>query len=108
MIIGDDAIKAGGSGETGEGAGYLRSLQESVSVAEMDNPSAIYLALEYAMASANKELTKAILKVNADKIDKTTLFEDYISIRVEVNPELALKTAAERMGIDEKMFEARL
>lgn len=81
LIIGDGAIKEGGTGEHGEAAGQSRGgKQRGVSVAEMDNKMADYTEMFYAKMAANREITKDVLKIDADIIDGKNPIEDFMEI----------------------------
>lgn len=109
-IIEDKQIKEGGTGESGEASGQSRSgEQKGVSVAEMNHPMADYVELFYGRMGANKEITKEVLKIDANVIDGKTPVDDFMQICLDfIDTDKFLEAVALKSGDDVESIKAKI
>ncbi|MCX6744975.1 MAG: hypothetical protein NTX82_05610 [Candidatus Parcubacteria bacterium] len=111
-IIAAGEIIGGGTGEVGEASGMARSgkqRQNTVSVAEMNHPSADYVEALYAKLGASKEVIDEVLSIDADKLDNKGPLDDFINIYLaNASLESVLESLGRSVGKSPDEFAAIL
>lgn len=111
-IIAKGEIIGGGTGETGEASGLARAgnqRQDTVSVAEMNHPTADYVEALYAKLGASQKVIDSVLTIDADKIDNKGPLDDFINIYLSnASLESVLESLGRSVGKSPDEFAALL